>query len=129
MRANMAHHLRPGSTPRTDNGGRGNDCRLFEAEIDENPASLIDKAEQSLYEIAEKGRIVGLYALEELAAGAIEMAERAYQREGHLSGISTGFRGLDDMLGGFQESDLIILAGRPGMGKTALATNVAFNCQ
>ena len=55
------------------------------------------------------------------------MAERAYQREGHLSGISTGFRGLDDMLGGFQESDLIILAGRPGMGKTALATNVAFS--
>ena len=101
---------------------------MFEAEIDENPASLIDKAEQSLYEIAEKGaHSSGFMPFEESLAGAIEMAERAYQREGHLSGISTGFRGLDDMLGGFQESDLIILAGRPGMGKTALATNVAFS--
>ena len=100
----------------------------FEAEIDENPASLIDKAEQSLYEIAEKGaHSSGFMPFEESLAGAIEMAERAYQREGHLSGISTGFRGLDDMLGGFQESDLIVLAGRPGMGKTALATNVAFS--
>ncbi|GIR10135.1 MAG: hypothetical protein CM15mP21_3970 [Hyphomicrobiales bacterium] len=100
----------------------------FEAEIDENPASLIDKAEQSLYEIAEKGaHNSGFMPFEESLAGAIEMAERAYQREGHLSGISTGFRGLDDMLGGFQESDLIILAGRPGMGKTALATNIAFS--
>ena len=100
----------------------------FKAEIDENPASLIDKAEQSLYEIAEKGaHSSGFMPFEESLAGAIEMAERAYQREGHLSGISTGFRSLDGMLGGFQESDLIILAGRPSMGKTALATNMAFS--
>jgi replicative DNA helicase len=46
-------------------------------------------------------------------SGAIEMAERAYQREGNLSGLSSGFKGLDDLLGGLQESDLLILAGRP----------------
>ena len=55
------------------------------------------------------------------------MAEKAYQRDGKLSGVSTGFRGLDNITGGLQESDLVILAGRPAMGKTALATNIAFN--
>ena len=55
------------------------------------------------------------------------MAGNAYQREGGLSGIATGLRDLDSKMGGLQPSDLIILAGRPSMGKTALATNIAFN--
>ena len=55
------------------------------------------------------------------------MANAAYQRAGHLSGLSTGLTDLDNKLGGLQSSDLIILAGRPSMGKTALVTNIAYN--
>src|ERR1700733_7193644 len=55
------------------------------------------------------------------------MAAHAYQRDGKLSGLATGLRDLDRMMGGLQKSDLVILAGRPGMGKTALATNLAYN--
>ena len=55
------------------------------------------------------------------------MAGNAYKRDGHLSGIATRFTGLDGKMGGLQSSDLIVLAGRPSMGKTALATNIAFN--
>jgi replicative DNA helicase len=99
----------------------------FESEIDDSPERQIDKAEQALYEIAEKGaHSSGFMNFNESLTGAIEMAERAYQRDGNLSGISSGFSGLDDLLGGLQESDLLILAGRPAMGKTALATNIAF---
>ena len=58
---------------------------------------------------------------------AVDMAARAYQRDGKLSGLATGLDDLDRKMGGLQPSDLIILAGRPGMGKTALATNIAFN--
>ena len=58
---------------------------------------------------------------------AIDMASSAYMRDGHLSGIATGLVDLDEKMGGLQKSDLIIVAGRPGMGKTALATNIAFN--
>src|SRR5207247_10215887 len=56
-----------------------------------------------------------------------DMAARAYQREGKLSGLATGLKDLDSKMGGLQASDLIIVAGRPGMGKTALATNIAYN--
>ena len=55
------------------------------------------------------------------------MAAGAYQRDGGLSGISAGLKDLDEKMGGLQSSDLIILAGRPAMGKTALATNIAYN--
>ena len=55
------------------------------------------------------------------------MAANAFRRDGHLSGIATGLTDLDAKMGGLQSSDLIIIAGRPGMGKTALATNIAFN--
>src|SRR5262249_22167322 len=60
-------------------------------------------------------------------ATALEMAANAYQRDGKLSGLATGFIGLDQKMGGLQRSDLIVLAGRPGMGKTALAANIAYN--
>ncbi len=99
----------------------------YDGDIDQDPNTQIDKAEQALYSIAEKGtHNAGFMNFDESLTGAIEMAEKAYQREGSLSGISTGFKGLDDLLGGLQDSDLVILAGRPAMGKTALATNIAF---
>ena len=66
-------------------------------------------------------------AFGEATVEAVEMAARAYERDGGLSGLSSGLRDLDQMMGGLQNSDLIILAGRPSMGKTALATNIAFN--
>lgn len=99
-----------------------------DAEIDDSPAQQIETAEQALYEIAEKGHhSSGFMGFDNSISGAVEMMTRAHEREGRLSGISTGFADIDDVLGGLQESDLLILAGRPGMGKTALATNIAFN--
>ena len=58
---------------------------------------------------------------------SIQIVEKAFKKKGKYSGVVSGFGDLDNMLGGLQNSDLIILAGRPSMGKTALATNIAFN--
>ena len=69
----------------------------------------------------------GFHAFETALLTAIDMASAAYKRDGHLSGLATGLEDLDRLMGGLQASDLVILAGRPGMGKTALATNIAFN--
>jgi replicative DNA helicase len=99
-----------------------------DAPIDATPASHIEDAERRLYQIAETGRYDrGFQSFEKALARAVEMTAAAYQRDGKLSGLSTGLRDLDAKLGGLQASDLIILAGRPGMGKTALATNIAYN--
>jgi replicative DNA helicase len=100
----------------------------YEAPIDATPQGQIEEAEKRLYELAETGRYDGGFlrftdALKE----AVDMASRAFQRDGHLSGLATGLDDLDAIMGGLQQSDLIILAGRPGMGKTALATNIAYN--
>ncbi len=96
--------------------------------VDMPPSQQIENAEASLYNLAEKGRYEGGFQpFKSSLTTALDMAAAAYQREGHLSGLSTGLRDLDAKLGGLQNSDLIILAGRPSMGKTALATNIAFN--
>jgi replicative DNA helicase len=88
----------------------------------------IEAAEQKLYGLAESGSAShGLIAFGEALTGAVEMAAEAYQREGGLSGLSTGLTDLDQKLGGLHPSDLIILAARPSMGKTALGANIAFN--
>jgi replicative DNA helicase len=100
----------------------------FDAPVDFSPRSQIEDAERRLYELAEIGRYDG--GFQRFAAAlttAVDMAARAYQRDGRLSGIATGLEDLDRQMGGLQPSDLIILAGRPGMGKTALATNLAYN--
>jgi replicative DNA helicase len=92
------------------------------------PQSQIEDAERRLFELAETGRYDGGFeSFSDAVKMAIDMASAAYTREGHLSGISTGLRDLDAKMGGLQPSDLIVLAGRPGMGKTSLATNIAFN--
>jgi len=102
--------------------------RAYDAPVDDPPSAQIMDAEQSLYNLAEKGKYEGGFeAFVSAVKNAVDMAAAAYQRDGGLSGISTGLRDLDSKLGGLQPSDLIVLAGRPSMGKTALATNIAFN--
>ncbi|MFP1631471.1 replicative DNA helicase [Zhengella sp. ZM62] len=100
----------------------------FDAPVDMAPQEQIEDAERRLFELAETGRYDGGFqTFTDAVRLAVDMAGAAYQREGHLSGISTGFRDVDRRLGGLQPSDLVILAGRPAMGKTSLATNIAFN--
>jgi replicative DNA helicase len=100
----------------------------FDAPVDFAPREQIEDAERRLYELAETGRYGGGFLRFETAlTTALEMASHAYQRDGKLSGLATGLRDLDSKMGGLQKSDLIILAGRPGMGKTSLATNIAYN--
>ena len=100
----------------------------YDAPVDLSPRAQIEEAERRLYEIAETGRYDGGFqSFSTALTHAIDMAAKAYERDGKLSGISTGMRDLDRQLGGLQQSDLVIVAGRPGMGKTALATNIAFN--
>jgi replicative DNA helicase len=89
---------------------------------------LIETAERRLFDLAETGSAKrGFVPFTDALAESIEMAAAAYARDGHLSGLATGLADLDDKLGGMHRSDLIIIAGRPSMGKTALATNIAFN--
>ena len=100
----------------------------YDAEPDQTALSQIEATEQQLFTLAQKGTIESAFRPLSAALGeAIENAEAAFKRDGHLSGIATGFRDLDDKLGGLNRSDLVILAGRPSMGKTALATNIALN--
>jgi replicative DNA helicase len=100
----------------------------YDAPVDLPPAGQIEDAERRLYEIAETGKYDGGFRDFSTALNtAIDMASAAYQREGGLSGIATGLHALDSRMGGLQPSDLVIIAGRPGMGKTSLATNIAFN--
>jgi replicative DNA helicase len=100
----------------------------YDAPVDMPPTEQIEDAERRLYELAETGRYDGGFLrFSDALKEAIDMAGRAYQRDGHLSGLATGLDDLDGLMGGLQASDLIILAGRPGMGKTALATNIAYN--
>ncbi len=100
----------------------------FDAPVDFAPRAQIEDAERRLYELAESGRYDGGFQrFAQALTVAVDMAAKAFQRDGKLSGIATGLRDLDTKMGGLQPSDLIIVAGRPGMGKTALATNIAYN--
>ena len=100
----------------------------FDAPVDFAPRAQIEDAERKLYELAESGRYDGGFQkFSQALTVAVDMAAKAFQRDGKLSGIATGLRDLDIKMGGLQQSDLIIVAGRPGMGKTALATNIAYN--
>ena len=91
------------------------------------PLAQIERAESELYKVAEEGGAEGkAKSFGEAAMASIRSAEAALNRGGGLTGITTGFTGLNGRIGGLQRSDLIILAGRPGMGKSALATNMAF---
>jgi replicative DNA helicase len=100
----------------------------FDAPVDSTPSKQIEEAEKKLYEVAESGRYEGGFQrFSQALTTAVDMAANAYQRDGKLSGLATGLRDLDSRMGGLQKSDLIIIAGRPAMGKTALATNIGYN--
>jgi replicative DNA helicase len=100
----------------------------FDAPVDSAPRQQIEDAERRLFELAETGRYDGGFQrFAQALTTAVDMAAHAFQRDGKLSGLATGLEDFDRMMGGLQQSDLVILAGRPGMGKTALATNIAYN--
>jgi len=100
----------------------------FRYDLDDAAVSQIERAEQKLFELATTGETEGgLREFKVALTEAITTAESAFKRSGKTVGVATGFTDLDKKLGGLHSSDLIILAGRPSMGKTALATNIAFN--
>ncbi|TPE61393.1 replicative DNA helicase [Sandaracinobacter neustonicus] len=92
------------------------------------PMKQIEAAEEALYKVAESGEVAGATVdFAGAARKAVDMAAKAMKSGGHLSGLTTGLNGLNNKIGGLHNSDLLILAGRPAMGKTALATNIAFS--
>ena len=99
----------------------------FGADPELDGPKQIEAAEQQLFALAtEGGANGGFVSFEKALTEAILGAERAHKRSGHVSGLASGLRDLDAKMGGLHPSDLLILAGRPGMGKTALATKIAF---
>ncbi|MEM1383105.1 MAG: replicative DNA helicase [Pseudomonadota bacterium] len=101
-------------------------ARRFDTE--EAPDNQIEKAEEALYNLAERGKVsTGFVDFGTAAAEAAKIANAAFKRRGKLAGLSTGLMAMDDKLGGFRKSDLIILAARPSMGKSSLAMNIAFD--
>ena len=97
-------------------------------ELDQSGQNIIEDSEKKLFDLAEKGSFSrALIKFDEAMKQTIEMASAAYKNEGGIVGGPTGLRDLDDKLGGLHQSDLVIIAGRPSMGKTSLATNIAYN--
>ena len=97
-------------------------------DLDTNGQTIIENSERLLFDLAEKGSFnSSLIKFDDAMKQTIEMASAAYKNEEGIVGVPTGLRDLDDKLGGLHQSDLIIIAGRPSMGKTSLATNIAFN--
>ncbi|WP_298857220.1 replicative DNA helicase [uncultured Sulfitobacter sp.] len=124
--ANMIYDL----AVRRDLIGLGRDIAAKAATVDvaSEPREQIVEAEQALYKLAEQGQSeTGFQSFLSAIKSAVDVANAAYQRDGGLSGVSTGLIDMDKKLGGLHPSDLLILAGRPSMGKTSLATNIAFN--
>tara|TARA_B100000989_G_scaffold238876_1_gene185752 strand:+ start:5625 stop:7043 length:1419 start_codon:yes stop_codon:yes gene_type:complete len=97
-------------------------------DLDNSGQTIIENSERQLFDLAERGSFnSSLIKFDEAMKQTIEMASAAYKNDEGIVGVPTGLRDLDDKLGGLHQSDLIIIAGRPSMGKTSLATNIAFN--
>src|SRR5262249_52838798 len=103
-----------------------NDAYVYDPDV--TATNQIEQTESQLFTLAESGQTDGgPKRFDTVLKSALDMAEVAYKRDTHITGVTTGLRDLDRKLGGLQPSDLVILAGRPSMGKTALATNIGFN--
>lgn len=108
--------------------GHGIAEKATRMEVDSEPRDQIVEAEQQLYQLGEQGKVdKGFQSFRRAVTDAVNVANAAYLRDGGLAGVSSGLADLDKWLGGLHTSDLLILAGRPSMGKTALATNIAYN--
>ncbi|MEL6207253.1 MAG: replicative DNA helicase [Pseudomonadota bacterium] len=108
--------------------GRDISAKAAKVDIASEPHEQIVEAEQKLYALVEEGRAEsGFQSFLSAVTDAVQVANAAHMRDGGLAGLSTGLIDMDRKLGGLHHSDLLILAGRPSMGKTSLATNVAFN--
>jgi replicative DNA helicase len=102
--------------------------RALMPEPDESGERQIELAERQLFDLAERGASgKGFTSFSDALTDSLLMAEAAFKREGKIAGIASGLRDLDEKLGGLHRSDLLVLAGRPSMGKTSLATNIAYN--
>jgi len=100
----------------------------YDSDLEETSSSQIENAEKQLFAMAESGSHEGGLAPIRVAVNiAVKSIEDAFQRDGNLVGVTSGLRDMDAKLGGLHKSDLLILAGRPSMGKTSLATNIAYN--
>ncbi len=100
----------------------------FQQDLERTAVNQIENTEAKLFELARSGQTDrGFVKLEKALAVSIKMAEEAHKRDSHITGVTTGLRDMDLKMGGLQRSDLVILAGRPSMGKSALATNIGFN--
>ncbi len=108
--------------------GRDISDKAGRVNVASEPREQIVEAEQALYKLSEQGRSEsGFQSFLKAVTDAVNVANAAYQRDGGLAGVSTGLLDMDKKLGGLHRSDLLILAGRPSMGKTSLATNIAYN--
>jgi replicative DNA helicase len=102
--------------------------RAFDTSEAVDPKAQIEEAEVALYKVSEgDGEAGGVVSFKEATKAAVSMAEKALNSGGGLSGVTTGLDSVNAKMGGLHHSDLTILAGRPGMGKTALATNIAYS--
>ncbi|MDR0631044.1 MAG: replicative DNA helicase [Holosporales bacterium] len=100
-------------------------CRTLDLET--SAVDIVEGVERKLYTLATQGTTSTAVIFKDALTQAIESAEQAFKRDSHIVGVTSGLIDLDRWLGGLHKSDLLILAGRPSMGKTALATNIAFN--
>ena len=93
----------------------------------EDPSNLLDRAEQSIFAISDERLRTGFLPMRQLVLQGYSAIEEYRQRKVHVTGVPSGFYDLDEMTAGFQKSDFVVIAGRPSMGKTALAMNIAEN--
>ena len=93
----------------------------------ENVDSIMDMAEKKVFDLAQKKNVKGYTAIKDVLAESLQKIEELYNKKGNITGISTGFSDLDNITAGLQNSDLIIVAARPAMGKSAFAINIATN--
>jgi replicative DNA helicase len=97
------------------------DCFDAPGDVDE----LIDRAERRIFQISERRIGAGFYSMKEIVKSSFKTIETLYERKEHVTGVPTGFKDIDELTSGLQPSDLIVVAGRPSMGKTALCLNIA----